>query len=271
MPRRHRQKCTDPTLADAICPKPQCAPLTVEATADRQTHGAQNNPLHISIFPSHDPTTNTLTPARTPLQFSLLLSSTLDVFDLRARHHTAGGTGLSGDFGLLHAVDERLAAYGFETNTGVRFIVVVDMRGRRIDASVVGGLGAGGAGATGGDAKSGAAAKAAAAAVGLRDGEMKPVSFVPSCNVFRWRTFFICGFVTACWRKFILMYGFAVSPVQVFRAMQTAYIRLLQNPFYEPDEHSPPGGRGGKKITSRRFAADMRRIGEAWTPGVTSL
>ncbi|TLS28171.1 hypothetical protein PpBr36_01682 [Pyricularia pennisetigena] len=190
-----------------------------------------NNPLHISIFPSHDPTTNTLTPARTPLQFSLLLSSTLDVFDLRARHHTAGGTGLSGDFGLLHAVDERLAAYGFETNTGVRFIVVVDMRGRRIDGSVVAGLGAGGAGTTTGDAKSGAAAKAAAAAVGLRDGEMKPV----------------------------------------FRAMQTAYIRLLQNPFYEPDEHSPPGGQGGKKITSRRFAADMRRIGEAWTPGVTSL
>lgn len=53
--------------------------------------------------------------------------------------------------------------------------------------------------------------------------------------------------------------------------MQTAYIRLLQNPFFEPDVHSPPGEQGGKKITSRRFADDMRRIGEAWTPGVTSL
>lgn len=57
----------------------------------------------------------------------------------------------------------------------------------------------------------------------------------------------------------------------VFRAMQTAYVRLLQNPFYEPDEHAPVGGAGGKRIVSRRFDGDMRRIGEAWTPGVTSL
>lgn len=54
----------------------------------------------------------------------------------------------------------------------------------------------------------------------------------------------------------------------VFRAMQAAYIRLLQNPFYEPDEHSPVTGRGGKKITSRKFAADMGRIGETWSPGM---
>jgi len=53
--------------------------------------------------------------------------------------------------------------------------------------------------------------------------------------------------------------------------MQTAYIKLLQNPFFDPDDHSPPGARGGKKITSKRFADDMRRIGEAWTPGVTNL
>lgn len=53
--------------------------------------------------------------------------------------------------------------------------------------------------------------------------------------------------------------------------MQTAYVRLLQNPFYDPDEHSPPTGQGGKKITSKKFADDMRRIGEAWTPGVTNL
>ncbi|KAL8418634.1 hypothetical protein RB594_002018 [Gaeumannomyces avenae] len=207
--------------------------------------GRNNNPLHISLFPSHDPATNTLAPVRTPLQFSLLLSSTLDVFELRARNHAAGGTGLSGDLGLLHAVDERLAAYGFETNTGVRFVVVVDMRGRRVDASVAAALGGAtpaSSSAAGGDAKGGGAAGGvvgggaaamgrAAAAVGLREGEMKPV----------------------------------------FRAMQTAYIRLLQNPFFEPDEHSPPGEQGGKKITSRRFADDMRRIGEAWTPGVTSL
>jgi hypothetical protein len=57
----------------------------------------------------------------------------------------------------------------------------------------------------------------------------------------------------------------------VFKAMHTAYIRLMQNPFFDPDEHSPPAGLGGKKITSRKFAEDMRRIGENWTPGVTNL
>lgn len=129
------------------------------------------------------------------------------MFDLRARTNAALGVGLSGDFGLLHAVDDRLAAYGFETNTGVRLVCVVDMRGRRVDGS------------------------AARVAVGMRDAELKPV----------------------------------------FKAMQNAYVRLLQNPFYDPDEHAPLGGRGGKKITSRKFADDMKRIGEGWTPGVTSL
>lgn len=107
-------------------------------------------------------------------------------------------------------MDERLAAYGFETNTGVKFVVVVDMRGRRIDGSVLGDR----------DRRGGAA-------VGLRDGELKVV----------------------------------------FKAMQSAYVGLLQNPFYEPDEH----GAGGKRITSRRFSEEMRRIGESWTPGVASL
>lgn len=54
----------------------------------------------------------------------------------------------------------------------------------------------------------------------------------------------------------------------VFRAMHAAYIRLLQNPFYEPDEHSPATGKGGKKITSKKFGTDMRRIGETWVPGM---
>ncbi|RKU49670.1 hypothetical protein DL546_009778 [Coniochaeta pulveracea] len=177
--------------------------------------GRNNNPLHITIFPSHDPATNTSRqPVRTPLQFSLLLSSCLDVFDLRLRSTTGP---VSGDLGLLHAVDERLAAYGYETNTGVRFIVVVDMRGRRADGRLLAErVGKGAAGA---------------AAVGLREGEMKPV----------------------------------------FKAMQTAYIKLLQNPFYDPDEHSPPNGVGGKKITSRTFAEDMKRIGESWIPGVNAL
>ncbi|KAH6899981.1 Longin-like domain-containing protein [Thelonectria olida] len=176
--------------------------------------GRNNNPLHISIFPSHDAASNTFSPIRTQLQFSLLLSSTIDVFDLRAKHNAVSGVGLSGDFGLLHAVDDRLAAYGFETNTGVRMVCIVDMRGRRIDnSSASAGGGARGVG------------------TGLRDAELKPV----------------------------------------FRAMQNAYVHLLQNPFYDPDEHAPLGGMGGKKISSRKFVEDMKRIGEGWTPGVTTL
>ncbi|KAM0254968.1 hypothetical protein ACHAQJ_006276 [Trichoderma viride] len=191
--------------------------------------GRNNNPLHISIFPSYDPTANAFTPVRNPLQFSLLLSSTIDVFDLRSRNSTA-----SGDFGLLHAIDDRLAAYGFETNTGVRMVCIVDMRGRRVE-----GGGSGGGGAAGSLQSSSSAAAAAAAArssmgsvgAGLRDAELKPV----------------------------------------FRAMQSAYVRLLQNPFYDPDEHAPLGGKGGRRITSKKFGDDMKRIGEGWTPGVTTL
>ena len=174
------------------------------------TTRGQNNPLHMSIFPSFEPATNSFAPIRTPLQFSLLISSTIDVFELRSRNNAVSGVGLSGDFGLLHAVDDRLAAYGFQTNTGVRLVCVVDMRGRRVDSSF---------------------RIAASGSAGLRDAELKPV----------------------------------------FRAMQTAYVRLLQNPFYDPDEHAPLGGRGGRKITSKKFADDMKRIGEGWTPGVTEL
>ncbi|KAG8168653.1 hypothetical protein KVR01_001402 [Diaporthe batatas] len=239
------QPASQPAMATAI---PSIACLGVI--------GRNNNPLHISIFPSHDPATNTLKPIRTPLQFSLLLSSTLDIFDLRAKHSAVGGgTGggggggvgggggsLSGDYGLLHAVDERLAAYGYETNTGVKFVVVVDTRGRRIDGAALSGLPSMATSTTSTpaanphnnpaeDASGDAVARRAVAVVGLREGDMKPV----------------------------------------FRAMQTAYVRLLQNPFYEPDEHAPLTGHGGRRIVSRRFGADMRRIGEGWTVGVTSL
>jgi hypothetical protein len=78
------------------------------------------------------------------------------VFESRSKSNASSGGGLSGDFGLLHAIDERLAAYGFETNTGVKFVVVVDMRGRIVGEE----LGAGKGGAS----------------VGLREGEMKLAS-----------------------------------------------------------------------------------------------
>ncbi|KAL1836200.1 hypothetical protein VTJ49DRAFT_5453 [Mycothermus thermophilus] len=198
---------------------------TIPSIACLGVIGRNNNPLHTSIFPSYDPATNSFRPVRTPLQFSLILSSTLDVFELRARQNAAAGVGLTGDFGLLHAVDDRLAAYGFETNTGTRFVVIVDMRGRRVDGA------AAAAAAQTGAAEGSSSKRVAHAATGLREGEMRPV----------------------------------------FKAMQAAYIQLMQNPFFEPDEHSPPTGQGGKRITSKKFAEEMRRIGEGWTPGVVNL
>lgn len=105
-------------------------------------------------------------------------------------------------------MDERLAAYGFETNTGVKFVAVVDMRGR-----VAGGGGGGGGGGAG-------SAGIIRGGVGLRETELRVV----------------------------------------FRAMQTAYVRLLQNPFYDPDEHAPLvlppgaawGGRGLRAVSLPR-------------------
>ncbi|UNI20686.1 hypothetical protein JDV02_006753 [Purpureocillium takamizusanense] len=207
--------------------------------------GRNNNPLHMSIFPSHDPSTNAFAPIRTPLQFSLLLSSTVDVFDLRAKQNAAAGVGLSGDVGLLHAVDDRLAAYGFETNTGVRMVCVVDMRGRRVDAAVTH---SGSGGAPG-------AATVAAGSLSSSSSALSPPTFGGGVGAGRSLT---AGLRDA-----------ELKPV--FRAMQTAYVRLLQNPFFEPDEHAPLGGRGGRRITSKKFAEDMKRIGESWTPGVTNL
>ncbi|KAL1612396.1 hypothetical protein SLS60_000622 [Paraconiothyrium brasiliense] len=150
--------------------------------------GAMNNPLHISLFPPEE---------RAPLEFQFLLSSCLDIFEARLPHKT-----VDQDFGLLQAVDERLAMYGWLTNTGVKFVVVVDMEGRPANPL---------------DAKS-------STAVGLRDADLKPA----------------------------------------FRALQTAYIVLLRNPFYNPDEHSPVTQNGEQRygstqITSKKFIQEIKR------------
>ncbi|KAI9817650.1 MAG: hypothetical protein M1826_001496 [Phylliscum demangeonii] len=176
--------------------------------------GKQNNPLHVSLFAPHTQST---------LDFHLLLSSTLDIFDARLQRKS-----VDQDFGLLHAVDERLACYGWLTNTGVKFVVVVDLAARPPLADAGPGAGAA-AGAVGGRA-------AAAAIVGLRDADLKPA----------------------------------------FKALQNAYVGLLQNPFYDPDEHTPlaPNGEyrsGNTRITSRRFLEDVQRIGNSWAPGVTNM
>ena len=128
---------------------PSVTPLHPQCSEADHANPPQKNPLHITIFPSQ-PNNK---PLRTPLQFSLILSSTLDIFEARSKANASSGGGLSGDFGLLHAIDERLAAYGFETNTGVRFVAIVDMRGRIVGDEA-----------------------ARTQATGLRDGEMKLVS-----------------------------------------------------------------------------------------------
>ena len=63
---------------------------------------------------------------------------------------------------------------------------------------------------------------------------------------------------------------------QAFKALQTAYIMLLRNPFYNPDDHSPLIANkeqrvGSTQITSKNFIQEVKRIGEAWAPGVTSI
>jgi hypothetical protein len=112
----------------------------VSTIENLQAHCCQNNPLHISLFPPEE---------RAPLEYQFLLSSCLDIFEARLPHKTADQ-----DFGLLQAVDERLAMYGWLTNTGVKIVIVVDMEGKPANAA---------------DSK-------VATAVGLRDADLKPVS-----------------------------------------------------------------------------------------------
>lgn len=58
-----------------------------------------------------------------------------------------------------------------------------------------------------------------------------------------------------------------------FRAIHTAYIRLLRNPFYDPDDHTPRAVGGGRQmqIGSPVFIREMQRIGASWDPRSASL
>lgn len=82
----------------------------------------QNNPLHISLFNATGPGYDQ---ARDKLEYSFMLNSCLDIFEARMPSKTVGH-----DFGLLHALDERIAMYGWLLNTGVKLVIVVDMEGR---------------------------------------------------------------------------------------------------------------------------------------------
>lgn len=59
------------------------------------------------------------------MEFSFLLNSCLDIFDIRQKQ-----TSVDQELGLLHAFDERLAAYGWLTTTGVKLLVIVDFLGQ---------------------------------------------------------------------------------------------------------------------------------------------
>ena len=84
------------------------------------------------------------------LDMSFLLNSSLDIFDIRQNNNT-----LDQDLGFLQAIDERLATYGWLTNTGVKFVIAVDMAGRPVNPD---------------EDK-----KKAPLVTGLRDSDLKPV------------------------------------------------------------------------------------------------
>ncbi len=114
--------------------------------------GRHNNPLHISLFPASGTGYES---ERNKLEYSFMLNSCLDIFE--ARMPTKG---LTQDFGLLHALDERIAMYGWVTNTGVKIVVVVDMEGVPAEGARV------------------------TAGLGLRNSDLTPVSGTEKCS--RW-------------------------------------------------------------------------------------
>ncbi|OJI81589.1 hypothetical protein ASPTUDRAFT_47055 [Aspergillus tubingensis CBS 134.48] len=160
--------------------------------------GKADNPLHVSLFPPYVEST---------IEFSFILNSCLDIFEIRRKQ-----TSIDQDLGLLQAVDERLAAYGWLSTTGVKFLVIVDLIGQPISDE-----------GPKGSTKS-----------GLREFDLKAV----------------------------------------FRTLQTAYLQLLQNPFYRPDEHMATAkavSSCSSQITDQRFINEVNRIGNSWVPTVASL
>lgn len=65
--------------------------------------------------------------------------------------------------------------------------------------------------------------------------------------------------------------------IQAFHALQTAYIQLLQNPFYSPDDHLPLAKNAAvptstsQEITNKKFISEVKRIGESWAPGMAAV
>ncbi|PNS20014.1 Trafficking protein particle complex subunit 2-like protein [Sphaceloma murrayae] len=176
--------------------------------------GRHNNPLHIALFPADGEKE-----PRSKLEFSFMLSSCLDIFEARMPSKPVGQ-----DFGLLQAIDERLAMYGWLTNTGVKFVIVIDMEGRSVEPQSAG---------------------RSATVIGLKNSDLNPVGSA----------------------LFNMVPTFDTS--QAFHAIHNAYINLLRNPFYMPDEHSPAHSTaqrsaGALDITSKTFIKEIDRVGRVW-------
>lgn len=99
-----------------------------------------NAPLHLALFPSTPEP-----PASLLLTRQQQVYCTLDIFEARLPSKPADA-----DFGLLYALDESLALYGWLTNTGVKIVVGIEFE--------MGEIGRG---------------------VGVVEGELKPVSGMP--------------------------------------------------------------------------------------------
>lgn len=199
-------------------------------------HNPKNNPLHMSLFPPH---------MDSKIEFSFLLNSCLDIFDIREKQ-----TAIDQDLGLLQALDERLAAYGWLTNTGIKFIVVVDLFGQ--------------------PGPIGAKEPKGSAVPGLRDSDLKPVRCIALTMSFMTLFFIDCFsyLLVRQGRKCCLLIS-----KQVFQALQTAYVHLLQNPFYSPNEHVPIDKTAAPTSINLRtkFATEIKRIGDTWAAGVTTV
>lgn len=121
----------------ASCPIQPIQPRSIDANVSK------DNPLHVSLFPPYQNST---------IEFSFLLNSCLDIFEIRQKQ-----TSIDQDLGLLHAMDETLAAYGWLTTTGVKFLVIVNL---------------------GGQPAVGCEAHSTAAIAGLKDSDLKPVCWI---------------------------------------------------------------------------------------------
>ena len=107
----------------------------------------QDNPLHITLFPPYEATKGA------HLEFSFILNASLDIFDARTRDRNR----VDQDLGMLQAIDEKLSIWGWQTGTGTKFAIIVNVQGK-------------------GGGKGGMADSATRASKGVGDGDLRVVS-----------------------------------------------------------------------------------------------